>query len=76
MIDLTCSFLVVTQRKAARQIEAHLMAEDRARADAGAVALFDALGEHAFHQIEVLAHRFCGFAVAMSAESRAKLTAK
>ena len=45
------------QRKAARQVEAHLMAEDRAGADAGAVALFDALGEHAFHQVEILAHR-------------------
>jgi hypothetical protein len=33
------------------------MAEDRAGADAGAVALFDPLGEHAFHQVEILAHR-------------------
>jgi hypothetical protein len=33
------------------------MAEDGNRADTGAVALFDALGEHAFHQVKVLAHR-------------------
>ena len=45
------------QRKALRQVEAHLMAENRAGADAGAVALFDAFGEHAFHQVEILAHR-------------------
>ena len=46
------------QRETARQVKAHLVAEDRARADAGAVALFDALGEHAFHQVEILAHGF------------------
>ena len=50
------------ERKAALQIEPHLMAEDRAGADAGAVAFFDALGEHAFHQIEILTHRICGSA--------------
>ena len=44
------------QRKTVGQVEAHLMAEDRARAGAGAVALFHALGEHAFHQVEILAH--------------------
>ena len=60
MMDLTCSFLVVTQRKARGEIEAHLMAEHRAGADAGAVALFHALGEHAFHQVEVLAHERSG----------------
>jgi len=46
------------------QVEAHLMAEHRAGTDPGAVALFDALGEDAFHQIEILAH---GFASADSA---------
>ena len=62
MMDLRCSFLVVSSGKPPRQIEAHLMAEDRQGADAGAVALFHALGEHAFHQIEILAHRLFVFA--------------
>ena len=43
-------------RKAVRQIEAHLMAEHRQRAGAGAVALLGAVGEDAFHQLVVLAH--------------------
>ena len=60
MIDLTCSFLVVTSGKPRGKVEPHLMAEHRQRAGAGAVALFDALGEHAFHQIEILAHRYFG----------------
>ena len=47
------------QREAGGEIEAHLMAEHRAGADAGAVALFHALGEHAFHEVEVLAHERC-----------------
>ena len=55
-IDFRCSFLVVTQRKAVGEIEAHLMAEHRQRAGAGAVALLHALAEDAFHQVEVLAH--------------------
>ena len=42
-IDFRCSFLVVTQRKAVGEIEAHLMAEHRERAGAGAVALLHAL---------------------------------
>ena len=57
MMDLTCSFLVVTRGKPLRQIEAQLMAENRAGADAGAVALLHAFGQHALHEIEVLAHR-------------------
>ena len=44
------------QRKAVGQIEAHLMAEDRQRAGAGAVALLHARLQHFFHQIEILAH--------------------
>ena len=56
-IDLRCSFLVVMQRKAVGEIEAHLMAEHRQRAGAGAVALLHAVGEHVFHQFEILAHR-------------------
>ena len=47
------------QRKALGQIEAHLMAEDGARAGAGAVALFHALVQGQFHQIEILAHFEC-----------------
>src|SRR6516225_2841133 len=37
------------------------MAKDRAGAHAGAVALFHALREHAFHQIEILAHQALRF---------------
>ncbi len=37
MIDFRCSFFVVTSGKPSRQVEAHLMAEDRERAGAGAV---------------------------------------
>ena len=44
------------QRKAGGKVEPHLMAEDRAGADAGAVALLHALGEHAVHEVEILAH--------------------
>ena len=43
--------------KSAREVEPHLVAEDRARADAGAVAFLDSFVQHAFHQIKVLAHR-------------------
>ena len=56
-IDLRCSFLVVMSGKPGAEIEAHLMAEHRDRAGAGAVALLDAVGEHVFHQFEVLPHR-------------------
>src|SRR6185437_5424803 len=45
------------ERKAAPKIEPHLMAEDRARAGAGPVALLHALFQDAFHQVEILAHR-------------------
>ena len=44
------------QRKAFGQVEAHLMAEHRQRAGAGAVALLHAVGENVLHQIEILAH--------------------
>ena len=56
MMDLRCSFLVVTSGKPCGQIEAHLMAEDRAGAGAGAVALFHAVAKGFIHQIEILAH--------------------
>ena len=45
------------ERKALGEVEAHLVPENRERAGAGAVALLHALGEDAFHQIEILAHR-------------------
>ena len=45
------------QREALGEVEAHLMAEHRERAGAGAVALLHAVGEHVLHQIEILAHR-------------------
>ena len=48
------------ERKPVRQIEPHLMAENRERARSGAVALFQPLTEHAFHQIVILAHEFQG----------------
>ena len=44
------------EREAGTEVEAHLVAEDRQRAGAGAVALLRAVGEHMFHQVEVLAH--------------------
>jgi hypothetical protein len=44
------------QRKGGREIEPHLMAEHRQGAGPGTVALFHAVGEDAFHQVEILAH--------------------
>ncbi|BCI71056.1 hypothetical protein SPKIRA_18860 [Sphingomonas paucimobilis] len=38
------------------QIEAHLVAEDRQRAGAGAVHLLHTLGQHPVHEVEILAH--------------------
>jgi hypothetical protein len=43
-------------RKSGRQIEAHLVAEDRQRTGAGAVVLLGAVGENPFEQIVVLIH--------------------
>ena len=45
------------EREAGAKIEAHLMAEHRNRAGAGAVALLHAVRQHVFHQFEVLPHR-------------------
>jgi hypothetical protein len=42
--------------KARREIEAHLVAEHRLRAGAGAVALPGAVGQDAFEQIVILLH--------------------
>src|SRR5262249_53382496 len=44
------------KRKPVRQVEAHLMTEHRQRAGAGPIALLDAIGEHPFQQVVVLAH--------------------
>ena len=44
------------QRKTAREIEAHLMAEDRKRAGSGAVVLADAVVAHMAHEVEILLH--------------------
>src|SRR5581483_10945503 len=43
-------------RKTRRQVEAHLVAEDRQRPGAGAVVLLRAIGEDAFKQVVVLVH--------------------
>ena len=42
------------QRKATRQIKAHLVAENRQRAGSGAVILPDAMLAHMAHEIEIL----------------------
>jgi hypothetical protein len=39
-----------------REIKAHLMAEDRNRARAGAVGLFGTVRQRMFHQFEILPH--------------------
>ncbi len=56
MIDLRCSFLVVSSGKSFGEIEAHLRAEPGQRAGAGAVLLLDAAVEDQLHEIEILAH--------------------
>ena len=43
-------------REARRQIEAHLVAEHRQRAGAGAVVFLRTVGEDAFEQVVVLVH--------------------
>jgi hypothetical protein len=53
---LQVQLLCRDERKAVGEIEAHLMAEYRARTRAGAVALLHSLFQDAFHQVEVLAH--------------------
>ena len=44
------------EREAVGEVEAHLVAEDRQRAGAGAVVLLRTVGEDPFHQVVVLAH--------------------
>ncbi len=44
------------QRKAVAEIEAHLMAEHRARAGAGAVVLLGTVAQDLLHQVVILAH--------------------
>ena len=55
-IDFSGSFLVVSIGKPGDQIEAHLVAEDRQRAGAGAVVLLRAVGENPFEQVVILVH--------------------
>jgi hypothetical protein len=43
-------------RKSGRQIETHLVAEDRQRTGAGTVVLFRAVGENPFEQVVILIH--------------------
>jgi hypothetical protein len=45
------------EREPGAKIEAHLVAEHRHRAGAGAVALLHAVRKHMFHQFEILTHR-------------------
>ena len=56
-MDFTCNFFGGQQRKALRQIEAHLMAEQRQRAGAGSVLLAPALAQQQIEEIEILSHR-------------------
>src|SRR5437868_2794619 len=49
-------FLGRDQGKAFGEVEAHLMAENRARASARTVTLLHALAQHLFQQIEILTH--------------------
>ena len=56
MIDLVWTFLVVTSGKPGREVEAHLVAEHRQRAGAGAVGLAVAVVADVPHEVEVLAH--------------------
>ena len=44
------------QRKALRQVESHLMAENRKRARSRAIVFFDAFAQNSVQKIEILAH--------------------
>ena len=57
MIDLRCSFLVVSSGKPCREVEAHLVAEHRARAGAGAVGPVGAVVEDVREELEIGLHR-------------------
>ena len=50
-------------RKALRQVEAHLPAEDRAGAGAGAIGFLDTMIENMSHQIEIGTHGWLSFEV-------------
>ena len=54
MIDLRCSFLVVSSGKPCAEIEPHLMAEDRARARPGPIAAIDPVGQQLGQKVEIL----------------------
>ena len=55
-IDLTCTLLVVTQREAGAEIEAHLVPKHAERAGAGAIGLAHPVVAYPVHEIEVLLH--------------------
>src|SRR5262245_23436856 len=50
------------QRKALGEVEAHLMAEHRQRAGAGAIALLRPVGDNPLHQVVILMHA-CSLAI-------------
>ena len=65
MIDLRVHLLGRKQREARAEIEAHLIAEHRQRAGAGAVALAMTVVAHVAHEIEVGLHWSQGVAAAI-----------
>src|SRR5690606_37561482 len=54
--------------KPVREVEAHLVAEDRSRSDAGAIGAIDALVHDSLKQVQVLTHR--GVAIRGSGETQ------
>lgn len=56
MMDLRWTFFCSQQRKAVSEIEAHLVAEHRACAGAGAVAFIGAVFEDVSEKVEILSH--------------------
>jgi len=56
-------FLGGDEREALREVEAHLVAEHRQRAGAGAVGLLRAVGEDAFEKLKILPHAGACFRV-------------
>ena len=57
MIDLVCTFFVVSSGKPSASVEAHLVAEHGQRAGARAIVLGVAVVADVAHEVEVLAHR-------------------
>ena len=63
MMDLRCSFLVVSSGKLSAQVEAQLAAEHRQRAGAGAVGLARAALEHLGEEVEVCCSLMRSYAI-------------